>query len=60
MRNILFVEVLFLAVFACGPAFGQGAAPRPETDAVAVPATDGKTAAAATTDNAPRPTAKCE
>lgn len=29
MRNLLVVEVLVLAVFACGPAFGQGAAPRP-------------------------------
>ena len=30
MRNILVVGVLFLAVFACGSAFGQGPAPRPE------------------------------
>ena len=29
MRNLLVVKVLFLAVFACGPAFGQGDAPRP-------------------------------
>ena len=55
MRNILFVEVLFLAVFACGPVFGQGAAPRPEAEAVPAQTADGKTVAAQSAGATPQP-----
>ena len=60
MRNTLFVKVLFLSVFTCGPAFGQGAAPRPEAEAVSAQTADGKTlvaqspgAAPSSVDNSP-------
>ena len=53
--NILFVEVLFLAVFACGPAFGQGAAPRPQAEAVPAQTVDGKTLAAQSAGAVPQP-----
>ena len=55
MRNILYVEVLFLAVFACGPAFGQGAAPRPEGEAAPAQTTDGKTVVAQSAGAVPQP-----